>query len=364
MAVRTLLLPLLLVVGCADKDWKSAVEADSTQAWLTYAQANAGTARANEALRRAEERAWTDAVAANTSAAYEVYRAKWPSSDRAATAAQKAEALAWDEALSAGSPTVWTAFLARYPASPREAEAEQRLEDAVYETCRLENTEDSWGRYLLRYPKGRHAAEATTVRELLGWQAATSAERPEAYREFLRKYSGGEHTKAAEAWLDATLVRTIQPVVVLDTSWYPEKTRAATLARYKDQIDRGLVPALKRELVVLPTRAVDLAKSPMAHPHEVFPPAPDLGLLVVSIVEKEGRLFEPDGRATDVEATVRLYTPGTKVPVVDLPVRATTAGTVRGADATALHTSAIEDLGGQVLSAVDPVVAYKRSAPR
>ncbi|MCA9493428.1 MAG: hypothetical protein KC621_26035 [Myxococcales bacterium] len=362
--MRRLLLLVTMVSACADKDWKAAIEADSSYAFLTYAQANPGTAKANQAYRRAEELSWEEAVAANTSTAFEAYAGQWPDGERAQTARTRAESLAWDEAAASGSAAAWTAYLARYGGSPRKAEAEARLEDAVFESARKENTEISWGRYLLRYPEGQHAAEASALRELLGWQVAVQADTPKAYQDFLRRYEGGTHTAEARAWLDATLVTTLQPVIVLRGTWQSDRMRATILKRYQSSFDRLVGGSLKREFKVLPTKTVDLAKTPMAHPHELFPPQPDQGLVVMEITEREGRSFEPSGHATDVEGRISLYAPNTKTPVVDAEVRGSTPEVIHGIDESALHTTAVTSACEAAAPSVDAIVAFKRKVVR
>lgn len=352
------------MAACADKDWKAAVQADTAYGYMTYAQAHPDTPKASQAYRRADDLAWEEAVAANTSIAFEAYAGQWPDSERAPTAKVRAESLAWDEAAAAGTAASWTTYLSRYPSSPRKGEAEQRLEDAVFDGARKENTELSWGRYLLRYPEGRHAAEAAALRELLGWQVAVQADTPTGYRDFLRRYEGGTHTAEAHAWLDATLVTTLQPVVVLKGTWQTDRQRATILKRYQAGFDKALQAPLKREFGVQPTKTYDLAKTPMNHPFDLFPPQPDQGLLVLEITEREGRAFEPSGHATDIEGRLSLYAPNTRTPVIDEVVRGSTPEVIHGIDESALHTSAVTDLCETLPPSVDAIAQFKRKAPR
>jgi hypothetical protein len=343
--VRHLLFLLSLsafpLAGCADRDWREAVSAGNAAAYSTYARAHPGTGRAATAERRAEALAWDEAVAAHTSLAFEGFRAAYPRSEHAAEAAVQAETLAWEAAGAAATPVAYTQFLARYPRSPRAPEAEARIEELAWRDATDGNSEESFGRYLLRYPNGPHAAEARTRREDLGWAAATTADTVAAYEAFLRRYDGGAHTAEARAWLAATKVSRLHPVVVLLNSWQDDKLRSTILARYRTEFERWARGGLGREFALDPVSLVDAKKTTWSHPHDLFGAAEDTGVLVLEITEKRGQAFEPSGYATTVEGQLSFYAPNTRTPVIQRSVRAATPAKVKGIDESALHTGAV-----------------------
>ncbi len=335
------LLAALLSVGCADRDWRAAVDAHTAAAYSTYARVHPGTGRAATAARRAEALAWEEAVRANTSRAFEGFRSAYPASTLAADAAARAEDRGWAEAEATADVAGYAQFLARYPRSPRAPEAGSRIEALVWAGATGDDTEASYGRYLLRYPDGPHAAEAAARREELAWIAATLADTPAAYRSFLDAHEGGAHTDAARAWLDAVRVSRLRPVVVLARTWRPAEERPAILGRYREAVESWLAEGLGRDFGTEPLALVDAEATPWGHPQDRFAPAPDTGLLVIEVVEKRGQAFEPTGHATAVEARLRLYAPHTRTPVVERSVSGATPARVEGVDESALHAGAV-----------------------
>lgn len=360
--MRTLVLSLLLAVvaGCADHAWKETVAAGNAAAYANYARTHPGTARGNGAARRAESLAWDEAVAANTSVAFESFRGAYPSSPHAEEAATRAESLAWEEAGKAGAAG-YTLYLARYPRSPRAPEAEARIEELVWQEATTAHTEDAYGRYLLRYPNGPHAGQARQQREDLAWAACTKADTVDAYDRFLRKYEGGAHTAEAKAWLDATKVRRLHPVVVLLNSWLDDKQRATILARYRSEFDRQVLAGLGQEFGMEPISLVDAKKVPWTHPHDLFGAVTETGVLVLEVTEKRGAAFEPDGHATNVEAKLSFYAPNTRTPVIERTFRAATPAKVKGIDESSLHQGAVKAAVEQVRAAEAEIVRQRKA---
>jgi hypothetical protein len=353
---------VLLVAGCADRDWKQAVAAGNSAGYTNYARSHPGTAKASTAQRRAEDLAWEETIAAGTSVAYEAFRGAWPQSTHLAEATAKAESIAWDEAGRGGNVGGYTLFLARYPRSPRAPEAELRIEELVWSEAVSGNSEESFGRYLLRYPNGPHAAEAHTRREGLAWTATTTADTVDAYEKFVRKYGGGTHTAEAEAWLAATKVSRLHPVIVLLNSWQDDRVRSTILARYRTALDRGLLSGLGREFGMDKVSLVDAKQIPWVHPHDLFGAAADTGVLVLEVTEKRGAAFEPSGYATTAEARLLFYAPNTRTPVILRTFSAATPTKVKGIDESALHTGAVEALV-QAVRVAEPELLLRRRDP-
>jgi hypothetical protein len=350
-------LPLLLLLACASREWRDTVAANTSAAYSTYAASHGGTGRGQTAARRAEELAWTEAVASNQSVAYFSYAAAWPGAAHAEEARAKAEALGWEEAVTDGSIAALTAFVARFPQSPHVAEADTRIEDLVYEEVTREPSEASFSRYLVQYPEGRHAAEARVQYEQLSWDAAVAADTRVAYQAYVRRFPTGAHAQAAQDWLAATYVTAIQPVVAVVSTWQDDPR--SVLSRVQRGVDRGLVLDLARDFKVLPTKGVDATRG-MAHPHELVGAQRDVGILVIEYTEKKGRKFDPSGNATDISAVVRLYAPNSKTPVYVRELSATTPDKIRGTELSALNTSAIEELAGQLRSLDEELARQRR----
>jgi outer membrane protein assembly factor BamD (BamD/ComL family) len=349
----------LALSGCADKDWSEAVAAGNAAAYSNYARTHPGTGRANAAQKRAEELALQEAMAARTSTAFEAFRAAYPNSPHAAEAAAQAETLGWEEAARDGAAG-YTLFLARYPRSPRAPEAEARIEELVWTDATSANTEEAFGRYLLRYPNGPHAADARQRRTDLAWQATTTADTVDAYERFLKKYGGGGHTDEARAWLDATKVSRLHPVVVLLESWQDDRLRSTILARYRSAFDAQVLAGLGTEFGMDAISLVDAKKVPWTHPHELFGAAADTGVLVLEVTEKRGAAFEPSGHATRVVARLSFYAPNTRTPVIVRTFEAATPQKVKGIDESSLHTGAVQAVAEQVRVAEPEIVRQKR----
>lgn len=339
---------LCLLAACGPKDWREAVRDGSSTAYAAYAARHPGTPRAAAAARRAPELAWAEAQALDTSIAYASYLAAYPEGEHAAEAKVRGVALAWTEAKQSGSVATLASFLARYPDSPHEADAEQLLEQLWYDEAKQGGTEVSWGRYLVRYPQGTWAEEAARERERLAWEATVPQDTIQAYLSFVQRYPDGAHAAEARAWLDATRVAKLQPVVVLAGTWQGDRSRATVVQRVRGEVERGLLADLKRFFTVLPVKVVDPRGAPLAHPHEAWGATEGVGLLVLEYTEVAGRTFEPSGHATDITATLRLYAPNTRTPVLDKATTASTPARILGADASSLHTSAVKDLGARL----------------
>ncbi|MEQ1567592.1 MAG: hypothetical protein ABMA64_18260 [Myxococcota bacterium] len=339
---------LVLLAACGPKDWRAAVEADTSAAYLTYAVKNPTSTKLPLARRRAEQRSWTEAEASGTSVAYASYLSAFPAGDRAAEAQARAHELGWAEAGKDGTLAAYAAYVDRWPTSPHRGEAAAQVEELTYRDAAAEGTASAWGRYLLQYPSGKYAAAATQARDALIWAETPPVGTREAYQRYLDEFPAGAHADEARAWIAATYVTRIVPVVALVSSWQPRPTHAAVLARLRKGFDAEFVPELVQAgFEVLPTRAVD-AIDGMKSAQEVVGIEPSTGVLVVEYRERAGRTFDPSGIATDAQVVLRLYAPNTAVPVWVRTAEATTPDKVRGSDVGALNQAAITALMEQL----------------
>lgn len=354
---------LLPMVACAGKDWREAVKADTSQAYSAYAAHHRGEPKAEVATRRAHDRAWAEAQAADTSIAYGSYVSAFPQGEHAEEARARGDELAWTEAKAGGDLASLSAYVARYPGSSHAAEAEQLVEKLWYDDARNGASEASWGRYLVRYPEGLWADEAKRERERHAWEQTVGLGSRDAYQAFVKRYPDGTHANEGRAFLAAMRVSKIQPVIVLRESWQPERMRATVLSRIRSELELGLFADLKREFVILPTKAVDPRGEALGHPHDEWGATADVGLLVVEYSEVTGRSFQPSGNATDNTAKVELYAPNSKLPIFSQTVTASTPEKITGADSSVLHTSAVRELAGRA-RALGPEIESNKPANR
>lgn len=356
------LLLILASPACAGRGWRAAAREDTSAAWSAWVAAHPDAGRADLAARRAEERGWAEAQAADTSEGYGAYLGAFPAGPNAPEARARAEALDWQAARDTGTVEALTGYLARHPGGPHTVEAQERIEKAWADEARAAGTEESWGRYLVRYPQGAFSAEARQERDRLAWATATTAATPAAYTAYLARFPQGAHAAEAAAWLAAAKVTRIKPVVILTGTWQRDGMRSTVLARARRELERGLLAELKRDFTVLPVTTTDPRGATPGLPQEVYGIEPDTGLLVVEYRETVGRRFEPDGHANDVHAQVRLFVPPTAAPVLERSLQASTPEKIYGTDASVLETSAVKELGGQLLSVAPEVLAHRRES--
>lgn len=339
--------------GCASREWRAVVEANTSARYSTYAASHVGTARARVAAQRAEALAWEEAVASNQSTAYFSYASAWPKGEHTIEALSRAETLGWSEATADGSVAVLASYIARYPDSKHLGEAKARIEDLVHDEAQKNPTEASLGRYLVQYPEGRYTEAVRTQLEQLIWDATVAADKRAAYERYLDRYPTGMHAEEALQWLDATRVSTLQPALLLLATWHPDQK--TVLSQIKSAIDRNFIPDLARDFTLRPIKTVDATQN-IQHPHDLFGTEKGVGILVIECTERRGRKFDPSGNATDITAVVKLYAPNTRNPVFVRELSATTPDKIKGIEISALHTSAIDDLVGQ-LRALDEELA-------
>ncbi|HHO53716.1 MAG TPA: hypothetical protein ENK18_23295 [Deltaproteobacteria bacterium] len=346
--------------GCAGRDWRAAKGAHTGAAYRAFVTANPEHYKVPEAMERAEVLDWAAAEESQTPAAYSVYLGAHPQGPHAAEAYARAEVLAWDEAVEQGTPEALSAYLARYPSSERIGLANDLIEDAWFERAKTEGTEASWGRYIVRYPEGTHLEEAQRERERLAWEGTVEQNNREGYERFVTRFPTSEHLGEAQRWLEASRVSVLQPVVVLGDSWQPKERRASIARRIRGEFDRGLLYDLERDFKIKRTLMVDLNGGPAPHPQEAYGIEPDVGLLVLTCTETEGRRFEPSGTATDISATLELFVPPTPDPVWAISLSASTPERAYGSSVDALHQAAVLELAGQLRGFADDLARERR----
>ncbi len=357
-------LPLLLLLGaCAGRDWRAARRADTSAAYASFVAANPTSGKVGAAMRRAEGLDWEEARTTDTSAAYTSYLGAHPSGPHADEARSRAEALAWDEAVAAGTPEALQAYVARHPGTPHADEATALIEEAWYRQARAGATEDSWGRYIIRYPEGRFISEARAERRRLAWEAAVAGDSRASYGRYVERFPDGEHRAEADAWLASSRVLVLEPVLVLRGTWQAASARAGLLSKVRWELDNGLLRDLKREFAVLALQVEDPNGADLGHPQDVWGVEEDMGLLVIEYSEAKGRAYEPSGHATDITATLSLYTPPTREPVWTHTLQASTPEKTWGETVDALHGGAVREWSGLVRSLTPEIESNRRKTP-
>jgi hypothetical protein len=209
----------------------------------------------------------------------------------------------------------------------------------------------------VRYPDGAHAEEAHAERDRIAWEKAAEANTLAAYETYLDRYLGGAHREEAEAFVAATRVEVLQPIVVLAGTFQPAARHKSVLARLATEVEQGLLVELKRNFEIRPTIRV-VATDPAASRPDVVAEM-GVGLLVVTIEERVGRAFEPSGSATDLDATVTLITAPTPSPVLSRKVSASTPQKVTGTAESTLYTSAVRELGATLRGVAPDVETFR-----
>ena len=357
--VRLALLVVLFVPACGGPAWRVAADTDTSAAYLAFLAAHPDSAKAKAARTRAEERLWAEATASRSPDAYRGYVAAFPDGPHAAEAHTIAEQLAFEAAVTDGSSSALSAFLARYPTGTHAAEAQAALERSWVAEARAAGTEEAWGRYLVRYPDGAHADEAREERDRIAWNATTDANTLAAYETYLDRYLAGSHREEAEAFVAATRVGELQPVLALSGTFQSSSQHVAILARLQTELEKGLLVDLKKSFTIRPTLRVIAVDPGTPPPQQAVPSEPGVGVLLVVVEERKGREFQPSGTATDLHASVKLFVPPTATPVVAETVKASTPERVTGTAESTLYTSAVKAFGATLREVAPRVETFR-----
>lgn len=355
------MMAMLLLGGCAGSAWRTAERANTGEAYRAFLTTNPDHRQAGIARERAEALDWARAVALDTPEAYLAYIGAHPTGPHAADAGAAAEARAWQAARADGSPEALASFLARFPASKHRAETQDLIEAGWYDRAVTNNTEEAWSRYLLRYPDGQFVEAAKAERERLAWESTQAQNTRFAYERFATRYPNSERRKDAQAWIEQSRVRVIQPVVVLGEASVPESARPALAQQVRRELERSLLYELRQDFRILRTVMVDLRGGPAPHPQEAYGVKADTGLLVLTYRDAAGREFKPSGRATDIKATLELYAPPTDKPTWSTEFETTTPDTIRGATVDSLRRGALDELARRLVGFSDTLRNERRT---
>jgi len=335
------------------------VRTNTSAAYVAYFTENPTSPKAGAAWKRGEELAWSEARAAPTAATYGAYVYAFPQGPHAAEAREIAERMEFEAAVADGSISALAAYGARHPTGPYAAEATAALERAYVAEARAAGTEAAWGKVLQRYPEGAYAEEARTERDRIAWSATTEAGTLQAHLRYLDDYPAGEHADEAMAFVAATRVGMLQPVVVLTRSYQPPSIHRSVLTKWQKEIEKGMLAELRSDFEIRPTLPLLAIEPGAPRGRDAVAAEPGLGVLVVEIEERVGRPFEPSGAATDLRATVELLVPPTRTPVVARTIEASTPERVTGAQVSSLYTSAVQEMAASLHTVVPEVATFR-----
>jgi hypothetical protein len=359
--VRRLLLATLVITSCGGPAWRQAVQANTSAAYVAYLGQHPDSAKAGVAWKRGEELAWSEARAAGTAAAYGSYVSSFPQGPHVDEARATAERLEFEAAIADGSTATLAAYVARHPTGAYAAESSAALERAYVAEARSVGTEAAWGKVLQRYPEGAYAEEARRERDRIAWNTATDAGTLQAYLRYLDDYPVGAHADEATAFVAATHVGMLQPVVVLARSYQPQSAHGGVLAKWQKEIERGMLAELRSDFEIRPTIALLSVDPDSMRGRDAVHSEPGVGVLVVEIEERVGRPFEPAGAATDLLATVELIVPPTASPVVSRKIEASTPERVTGEHVSSLYTSAVREMAASLHTVIPEIAAFRET---
>ncbi len=332
---------------------------DTAGAYVAYLTEYPTSSKAGVAWKRGEALAWSDAQTARTAEAYGVYLSAFPQGPHVDEARGEAERLEFDAAVADGSTAALAAYVVRHPTGAYAQQAREALEQSYVADARAAGTEAAWGKYLQRYPEGASAEEARRERDRIAWDATTGAGTLLAHLRYLDDYPAGEHAEEAMAFVAATRVAMLRPVVVLTRSHQPPGTHRSVLTKWQKVIEKGMLAELRSDFEIQPTVLVLAVEPDAPKGSDAAATEPGVGVLVVEIEERVGRPFEPSGAATDLRATIQLLVPPTATPVVARTVDASTPERVTGEHVSSLYTEAVQEMTGS-LHTVGPEIAAFR----
>jgi len=298
-----------------------------------------------KAVARSEVLDWEGAVVTDTSSAYALYVVAHPSGEHVAEARERGEARAWLEARDEGTLAAYQGYLTAYPKGVHAADATQSIEDQVVEEARYADSVESWGRYMFRYPEGRYIDEARSKRDERGWEDANQNPSRVAYEAYLTQHPNGEHRQEARDWLASLAIETLQPVLVVGTTWRPTWARRGDRSRLQREFERGLLTDAKTRFQMRPLIVEDAVFGDLAHPADRHGREPGVGLFVVEVSEDVGRTFEPSGHSTKLPTVVSVYVAATDAPLWTYTFTGETPETIYGSTEESLYTEAVEAWG-------------------
>ncbi len=345
--MRTFLSLLLFVTGLSacGGPFAAARREGTADAYKRFVANHPQHRNVPKAVARSEELDWEGAVTTNTSSAYALYVVAHPSGEHVAEARERGDARAWMEARDEGTLAAFQGYLTAYPTGVHAAEAAQSIEDEVVEVARYTDSVESWGRYMFRYPEGRYIDEARSKRDERGWEDAKEGLSRLSYEAYLTQHPNGEHRQDARDWLASLAIQTLQPVLVIGTTWRPAWARRGDRSRMQRELERGLLADAKTRFQVRPLLVEDAVTGDLAHPADRHGREPGVGLFVIEVSEEVGRAFEPSGHSTKLPTVVSVYVAATDTPLWTYTFAAETPETIYGSTEESLYTEAVETWG-------------------
>lgn len=355
-AMRHSLIPTLVFCAACGGPFAEARREGTSAAYASFVANHPTHPRAPKAAQRAEALDWEAAVTADNAAGYARYAITHPGGPHAEEARTLGELRSWSEAKGEGTLVALSAYVAEYPNGVHHQDALFAIEDIALDEARFNNSVESWGRYLFRYPEGRFTEEARTRRDEVAWEATTLANSREAYESYLAKHSQGEHRQEAREWLASLAFSTIQPVLILRSTWRPVNRQSSDRSRRARALD-GLLGDLKSLFTVRPLIVED--GEPDGHPADRHGRELGVGLLVVELSEDVGALFEPSGHATRMPSTISVYAAPADAPLWSWTFEAGTPERIVGSFEESLYTEAVDDWGATLRGAPIPAETLK-----
>ena len=353
--MRTLL-PLLIVslaLPACGGPFATARREGTSDAYKRFVANYPDHHKAPKAAQRAEEMDWGAALKGDTASGYALFVVAHPTSDKVAEARQRGDERAWAEARQNGELAAYQGYVQAYPEGGHVQDAEHAIEDLVVEEARYADSVESWGRYMFRYPEGRYIQEAREKRDERGWEAAVKGNSKASYETYLRQHPNGEHRQEARNWLSSLAIATLQPVLVVGSTWRPTWAHRSDRARLQRNLQEGLLNDIKSGV---PLRSVLVEDAvPNEHPADRHGREPGVGLFVVEVSQDVGRTFEPSGHATTLPTTVSVYVAATDDPLWTWSFEATTPETIYGSTEESLYTEAVEEWGAILRGAPLPL---------
>ena len=349
---------IVAAAGCGS--WAKAKRKDTVESYVRFIEAHPESAKLAKAQLRLAEARWAAAEEGGVAAGYAAYVRHHPDGGRIGEARSREAELGYQEAVRDGRQAL-ESYLVHHTEGEFAERARAALEDLIWEAAQAENTAKSYGAYLVRHPEGRYRDEARKKRDDVIYAGVVEENNLFGYRNYIERYPAGGHHDQARAAIAKMTVERMKVVVLLRNTWRP--SRASALGRIQSQVSKGVVPRFREAEFPVTVRGRDLTKADWnTHPFDLYPTDdPDVGLLVVDVVEQRG---EPIGKghATRITANMSVYAPDQRVPIYTEEVRAVTSPYVETKTQANLYLNAELALRENFASAALPVGDFKRAA--
>jgi outer membrane protein assembly factor BamD (BamD/ComL family) len=161
--LTALLLLALCQTSCSnpERDFKSAVQANTEQAYQDFLRKHPNSPLASEAQFRIEKNAYEAARSVGTVAAFQEFLTRFSAGQMSRNAAGEMEQMELSAAQKLTTINGWKAFLQKYEQSTNANLARQTLERLEYEAAFRNNEIAAFEGVLAKYPESEYASEAT-----------------------------------------------------------------------------------------------------------------------------------------------------------------------------------------------------------